>query len=588
MTTVAAAPSADVKTIAPPLAEKRPRLWPAIALAAAYWIGRAILTVFFPGTFSLFLYLFWSPMVLGVAILLWLLILSRMTWADRGWSALWLIGGGLAASALADKTMQFGMLMYALPVAVTALAVWMLASRPHGGWLNRLALAIVLVAAWGYFTMIRMDGIDGALTPEFSWRWDETAEQRFLAKQAKASNSKPIELITTDHDWPAFRGPERDGVVRGIQISNDWDAHPPRELWRKLVGPNWSSIAVIGDYGFTQEQRGDDEAVVCFEIKTGKEVWAHQAPARFWEVVAGAGPRATPTFDNGKLYAQGASGRLDCLDAATGKPLWTQDIAKDANTKPPQWGFSGSPLLVQGVVITYAGGKGGKTLLAYDAETGEPRWQAGEGTHSYSSPHPWTSNGEEQVLLVSDFGLQSFDPANGKVLWENKWFLEGMFRVVQPLITDDSSILVGTGMGNGTRQVKVHPASDGKWTVEEGWTSKDIKPYFNDYVQHDGHLYGFDGDIFTCIDLETGERTWKKGRYGNGQALLVADSGLLLIVTENTGELVLLEANPDEHIELAKLKALSGKTWNHPVLTGNKLLVRNGEEMACYELAIEP
>ncbi|MCI0358529.1 MAG: alcohol dehydrogenase, partial [Planctomycetaceae bacterium] len=167
-------------------------------------------------------------------------------------------------------------------------------------------------------------------------------------------------------------------------------------------------------------------------------------------------------------------------------------------------------------------------------------------------------------------------------LWEHHWDLGGMYRVCQPHVTQDGKIAYGTPMMEGTKLLSLTKGGDA-WTATEEWTCKDLKPSFNDFVEHNGHLYGFDGPIFSCIDLATGKKAWQKGRYGHGQVLLLADQGLLLVVSEK-GELVLLEASPKNLVERAKIKALKGKTWNHPVLTGSKLLVRNDEEMACFEL----
>jgi outer membrane protein assembly factor BamB len=312
--------------------------------------------------------------------------------------------------------------------------------------------------------------------------------------------------------------------------------------------------------------------------------------------VSGAGPRATPTFSGGKLYTQGARGRLNCLDAATGEPVWSRDILADANPgadklpkdqqpAPPVWGFSSSPLVTQGEVIVFAGGKDGRGVLAYDAATGEPKWHGGKGTHGYSSPQLATLEGIKQVLMVSDYGLESFDPQTGKLLWDHDWTVQEIFRVCQPHLLAGGRIVLGTPMDGGTRLLSVARSGDG-WKVAEEWTADNFKPYFNDVVSHNGYLYGFDGDHFTCRDLATGNRKWKKGRYGHGQVLLAADQGLLIVISEK-GELVLVEANSEKLVERGKLKALSGKSWNHPVIAGNKLLVRNAEEMACYDLAEE-
>lgn len=610
-----------------------PRLWPPVVLAVGYWLAWAVVMVGFPGTFVQFMTLFYAPMVLALGMVIWWLAFSRVPWISRVWAVGVLLACFGVAYLLTHKSVNWmGLLMYGLPIALSAAVVWLLLTRGAKtlpGWLGLAALFMVTL---GYFDLLRIDGITGALVAERSWRWTETAEERFLAAQKRRASEQPDRapevaqasaLVAGPGDWTDFRGPSRDGHVHNVSFNADWKTQPPKELWRRLVGPGWSSFAVVGDRCFTQEQRGDEEVVICFDLSTGEEIWAHADKARFEDVVAGAGPRATPTFAGGKLYAQGAGGKLNCFDAATGKLLWSRDILKDAGMKaPPQWGFSSSPLVTRGVVMVFAGGeaekidektveagkakepskadapdkvaptakaadKPSKSLLCYDAETGEPRWTAGKGVHSYSSPQLATIGDTEQVLMETDRGVEAFDPATGKLLWDHDWFLQGMFRVCQPTVVEGNKVLVGTGMGAGTRLLSVEKAG-AEWKVTENWTSKDLKPYFNDFVAQDGYLYGFDGNIFTCLDLATGKRQWKKGRFGFGQVLLVGEAGQAIIVSE-TGELVLVDLTPKNLVELACIPALKGKTWNHPVLTsGGKLLVRNGEEMACYDLAPKP
>src|SRR5262249_15031365 len=252
------------------------------------------------------------------------------------------------------------------------------------------------------------------------------------------------------------------------------------------------------------------------------ELWVHRDAARFSEAVAGPGPRATPTFHEGKLYAQGAAGRLNCLDAATGRVLWSRDVIADSGAKLPQWGFAASPPVVLGVVTGFAGAPGGKSVLGYNAASGELAWSAGEGQFSYCSTQLARLGGVEQLLLTTETGLTAFDPAGGKVLWTHDWPLEGMARIVQPAVLGDSDVLIGTGMGVGTRRVSVGREGDG-WATREVWTSRAIKPYYNDLVVHRGHLYGFDNNFFTCVSLEDGKGKWKERGYGNGQVLLLAD-----------------------------------------------------------------
>jgi hypothetical protein len=207
------------------------------------------------------------------------------------------------------------------------------------------------------------------------------------------------------------------------------------------------------------------------------------------------------------------------------------------------------------------------------------------GGGGYSSPHPVTIDGVPQVLLISGVGASSVSPADGKLLWQNLW---SGAAIVQPALTDDGDVLISNSDaagGLGTRRLHVRHGQDG-WKVEERWTSPGLKPYFNDSVVHDGHALGFDGRILSCIDLTDGKRKWKGGRYGHGQMLLLSDQDLLLVLSED-GELALVSTSPDDFTEVARFKAIEGKTWNHPVVVRDRVLVRNGEEMAAFRLPVE-
>ena len=408
-------------------------------------------------------------------------------------------------------------------------------------------------------------------------RTQDSASRTHETQESSASDG--IE----DSQWPEFRGPKRDGTVPGLVLDTDWKAHPPTEQWRRRVGPGWSSFAVAGRLIFTQEQRGNVEVIACYDADTGAERWIHESPARFWESVGGAGPRATPTLKDGSLFAAGATGLVHCLNPSTGAVIWERDLAKDAARQPPMWGFASSPLVVGDLVIVYAGGADDKGVFAYDVKSGEPRWSVAAGDHSYSSPHRATIAGRDVVLMLTNAGLSAIDPALGKNAWTYDWKFQG-YRAIQPLVVGESGILLGTGMGTGTRRVDITIA-EATPEFRDRWTSLEIKPDFNDYVAHRGSLYGFDHNIFACIDLETGKRNWKKRGYGNGQVLLLPDADQLLVLTE-TGEVVVVRADGKNLEELARIKVLNDKTWNHPVLVGNRLYVRNAEEAVCLELPL--
>jgi outer membrane protein assembly factor BamB len=245
--------------------------------------------------------------------------------------------------------------------------------------------------------------------------------------------------------------------------------------------------------------------------------------------------------------------------------------------KVPMWGFSSSPLVVDDLVIVAASG----ALVAYDLATGELRWSGPASGEGYSSPQLLSIDGVAQVVQLNGEGAFSVSPADGTQLWNYPW---PGYPIVQPTLTADGDMLVAVNQGSGLRRIAVNHGP-GKWTVDERWRTNRLKPYYSDIVVHEGHAYGFDGSVIVCINLEDGMRTWKGGRYGAGQIFLLADQSLLVVLGEQ-GELALVSASPHQFTELATFPAIEGKTWNHPVLVGNVLLVRNAEEMAAFKLTL--
>ena len=313
--------------------------------------------------------------------------------------------------------------------------------------------------------------------------------------------------------------------MRDVSFASDWQARPPKELWRRRVGPGWSSFAVAGERVFTQEQRGAEEVVVSYSLADGSEIWARGDETRFEEAASGAGPRATPTFAGGVLYALGAKGALRALDATTGELLWRRDLTEDVEAPLPIWGFSSSPLVVGEAVLVFAGGDGDRGVVAYRRDTGELLWSSGHGALSYGSAHLATLGGTEQVLMSSDKGLEAFDPEDGTLLWEFSSPLTGAARIVQPVVLEDgASVILATGFGVGSKRLRVERDTAG-WGAEEVWSSRFLKPYFNGLACHEGTCYGFDGKILTAIGADDGERRWKGGRYGHGQLLVLARHG---------------------------------------------------------------
>jgi outer membrane protein assembly factor BamB len=580
------------ETNPPPTTVRPRRLWlpvllvviQAVLLRLPHWVEIENMNLMF----ALF---FFSPMVATGGVLLWWLLLSGLPWRDRLLGVLVAAAAGGAAFGLAHESFRMALTLYGLAALSTVWVGYLLLTTWLSWPARRVGMVLTLLLAAAGCTLLRLDGSWGNFDPQVSYRFGETAEERYvkgLADSAASPASLPAETLTlAEGDWPGFRGPARDGRVAGVTIPTDWEKAPPKLLWKRPIGPGWSSFAVVGRRLYTQEQRGPDEGVVCLDADTGKQLWEHKDKARFEETIGGPGPRATPTFHDGKLYTLGAKGTLNCLDAATGKPVWAKDVVKDAGAEVPSsgwWGFSSSPLVARGIVTVAASFTEGKMVLGYKADSGDLAWAAGDGKQTYCSTQLVTLGGVEQLLVAADNGLTSLDPASGKVRWVHEWFgpME-MARVIQPAVVGESEVLLGTGFKHGTRRLRLRQKAGG-WSDEEVWTTKAISPYFNDLVVYEGHLYGFDDAFFTCVNLGDGEKRWRTRGYDQGQVLLLADQGLLLILSEK-GRVALVKADPGKHTVLGKFQAIEGKTWNHPVVAHGKLFVRNGEQVACYELA---
>lgn len=483
-----------------------------------------------------------------------------------------------------DRTMQIFSVYGIVPLTVIVLLVWwMLLSGLT--WKSRgIGLGVFVFIAAMAFAVFRVDGYSGEMIPQIALRWKPTRGQK--AEQFRQETARPVlddapafkEIVLQPGDWPEFRGPLRDGVVRGGKLRRNWDEKPPREVWRHPVGPGWSSFAVIGPLALTQEQRGEEETVVCYEFDTGREVWSHGTKAHFVGDPAGEGPRATPTVQDGRVYCMGAMGMLSCLALETGKLLWSHETLEENDAKNPEWGTAASPLVLDDVVVVNPGGPKKNAVVAYDRITGKKVWSAGSDPAAYCSPQLAELHGTRQVLIFDGIGLAGHDTANGKELWKFNWTNSPKINVAQPFVLEENCVYLGSGYSKGSVVISVKHTGK-KWWADEVWSTRELKLKFNNAVVRAGYIYGLDEGILVCLDLSDGKRKWKSGRYGYGQMLLVDD--LLLIQTES-GELVLVDAVPDGHREVNRFRVLDGICWNPPVLCRGKLLVRNNAEATCY------
>ncbi|HEX7899876.1 MAG TPA: PQQ-binding-like beta-propeller repeat protein, partial [Planctomycetota bacterium] len=404
----------------------------------------------------------------------------------------------------------------------------------------------------------------GDLVPVFRPRWSRRPIER------------PLERATADParatDFPRFLGPSGDGRLPGPALATDWTARAPVPLWRRAVGSGWSGFAVAGGRAVTQEQHGEDERVVAYDLASGAPLWSHSDPARYDTTLGGAGPRATPSIDGGRVYALGATGLLTCLELSTGARVWSVDLVRDAGVPVPPWGFAGSPVLEGRLVLAQAG-----PLLAYDRATGKRVWSSGAEAASYASPLIATLGGRRQAVALSQSSCAGYDPVSGDLLWRYAWRGDQP-KCAPPAAVGGDRLVISAGYGVGADLLRI---ADG--TVDLLWTSKKLKSKFANFVERQGFLYGLDDGRLGCVRVDTGERAWAGERYGHGQILLAGD---LLLVTAESGAVALVDASPDAFRERARFQALEGKMWNPPALAGPYLLVRTDRDAACVELPL--
>ena len=469
-----------------------------------------------------------------------------------------------------EQARSLALLATAAGTGLLLLLWWLLLSRAplHARFVPLIACALVPL-------LFRHRGMTGDFVPLFEFRFAKNAAA------AIATNDSATTIPRAD--FPQAFGPNRDARLDGPALDPDWKNHPPQVLWRQPVGAAWSGFAIAGDRALTLEQHSEEELVTCREILTGKLLWSTANAGHFNAAIAGEGPRTTPTVQGERVFTLGATGTLRCLDLTTGKPIWTRDLLKDAGVEVPTWGFASSPLLHEGKVIVSAGGKDGKSLLAYDSATGEPEWKAGSRPINYSSPFLLTLAGKPQIVMFNTEAITAHEPASGAVLWEHPWG-KGLPHVARPIVANANRVLFSSGYGVGSALLEIAPGRDRKFTANEVWKTIRFQAKFSNPVERGGFVYGVSDGIFACLDLKDGTVRWKDGRYGHGQGLLVGEHYLQM--TELPGEIVLLHPMPEGANELARFRVFDGKTWNPLAISGDLLVVRNDREAACIRLPL--
>jgi outer membrane protein assembly factor BamB len=516
------------------------------------------------------------------------------------------IGAAHGTDVLADHSAANLLTVVLTFTGVVTVLAWFLfrsAYRRRVRWTVLVCLAAGVAVLFGLF---RVDHVSGELVPALVYRFsakpdrvlEPLAAQSVLPGSRSGQGSTSVDLATaTEQDFPQFLGPRRDASAGGVKLARDWAARRPELIWRHPVGAGWSAFSVVNGHAVTMEQRGDLEMVTCYAVATGQLEWAYSTPARFETLAAGVGPRSTPAIDHGLVYALGATGRLACLDGATGRCRWQHDlfaqygIAPEDSSAGVPHGRSGSPLVVGDLVIVPAGGQNSGrhvSLAAFDKQRGILVWEGGARQVSYSSPALATLAGTEQILIVNEDTASGHDVKTGRVLWEYPWDAHSGSdpNVSQAVPVPPDRVLLSKGYGKGAMLLRLIPRGDERFSAVPVWRNpKVLRTKFTNVAIKDGYAYGLSDGILECVELAGGQRAWKSGRYGHGQILRVGD---LILVLGESGELALVEATPDRANHVAgRFQALDGMTWNNLALYGPYLLVRNAEEAACYKLPQE-
>jgi outer membrane protein assembly factor BamB len=382
--------------------------------------------------------------------------------------------------------------------------------------------------------------------------------------------------------WTNFRGPNRDGRYEELQVLTQWPASGLTPVWKQPIGVGYASFVIADGRAYTIEQRRGQEVVTAYDVATGRELWKQGWNAQYSDST-GDGPRATPTWDEGRIYALGATGELRCLDAKTGAVAWGRNILMENQASNLSWAMAASPLVVDDKVIVLPGGANGKSVVAYNKLTGTPVWKSQNDQQAYVSPMLATLAGRRQIVVVSASRVMGLAPEDGSLLWSHVWDTDMGINVSQPIMVDRNRLFISSGYGKGAALIEIS-GSGKNFEARTLWENINMKNKFNSSVLHEGHVYGLDEGILTCLDVNTGERKWKGGRYGYGQVILASGH---LIVSSDSGELALVKATPQQYAEVARFAALEGKTWNYPAIAGGRLLVRNATQMAAYNIAAQ-
>jgi len=397
----------------------------------------------------------------------------------------------------------------------------------------------------------------------------------------KSADSKSKPAANSTSDWPQWLGPNRNGISAETGLLKSWPATGPKILWRIPLGEGFSGVSISQGRAYTLFSQGNDEFVVCLAAATGKELWRARSGSTFKDT-NGNGPRSTPTVHSEVVYALGAHGKLFALQTAGGKKLWSHDLKKEFKTSGParDGGFSTSPLIEGNLLLVEAGGGEGNSFIAFNKQSGAMVWKVESDRAAFASPIAITVNGVRQIVFFSATGAIAMSPADGKVFWRLPWKTDDDVNAATPLFIPPDKVFISSGYDVGATLLRIK-ADNATARIEEIWKSKVMQNIYTSSILQGDYLYGFDGGMLKCIELNTGAEKWTQRGFGVG-TLIYADGHL--IVLGDKGKLALVEAAPTGYKEKAVAEILDGRCITVPALAGGKLYLRNAKELICLDV----
>jgi outer membrane protein assembly factor BamB len=412
-------------------------------------------------------------------------------------------------------------------------------------------------------------------------------DENLMRELDNATLVEPAGVSPLPGPWPQWRGPGRDGIAHGTGIT-PWPASGPPILWRSSSSVGYSSLVVAGGHAYTLMQDGSDEAVVCWNSDTGEELWRQRYAAKF-QTPEASGPRSTACLDGDRLYTVGGTGIFQCRDASRGQLHWEHNLLKEFNAPNLRWGVCFSPLVDGDLVFANPGGPGGNSVAAFNKHTGVLVWKALDDPAGYSSPLLITAAGRKQVLFFTGVALVSLAPEDGQLLWRFPWPTPHAVNSATPIWLQARAgdqvldyVFLSSGYGVGCALLKVTTNPDGSVQARPVYASKQLRTHFCSSVFYRGYIYGIDDpEWLTCLDVKTGQALWKERGVGKG-SLLAVDGHL--IVLDDQGRLLLVEATPEGYHQEASWQALNGRCWTAPAMADGRLYLRDEKEVLCLKM----